>query len=169
MKKAAALYSSTRTSFWTTLVLTAIAVFLLSRVIRPFATALFLAAVLAGAAHPLYERLAARMGGRRTIASAAATLAVVLVVVLPLAWLAVVLGQEIVDGASYVRKTLRSEGVGGLVADLPAPLRTLAQRVLDRLPQDSQDLSDVAGAQGGRAASGWAASSPRPGACWSSS
>jgi len=145
--------SSTRTSFWTTLVLTAIAVFLLSRVIRPFATALFLAAVLAGAVHPLYERLAARIGGRRSIASGVATLAVLLVVVLPLAWLAVVLTQEIVEGANYVRRTLRSEGVGGLVADLPAPLRTLAQKVLDRLPQDSQDLTDVAGAQGGRAAS----------------
>ena len=63
-------YRSTRVSFWTTLVLTAIAVYLLSRVILPFASALFVAAVLAGAVHPLYERLAARMGGRRTVAAA---------------------------------------------------------------------------------------------------
>jgi predicted PurR-regulated permease PerM len=144
---------STRVSFWTTLVLTAIAVYLLSRVILPFASALFVAAVLAGAVHPLYERLAARMGGRRTMAAIVATLAIVLVVILPLAWLAVVLGQEIGDGVTYVRKTLRSEGVGGLVADLPAPLRSVAQKVLDKIPQDTQELSDVAGAQGGRAAS----------------
>jgi len=52
-----------------------------------------------------------------------------------------------------VRRTLRSEGVGGLVADLPAPMRAVAQKVLDRIPHDSQDLTDVAGAQGGRAAS----------------
>ena len=145
--------SSTKTSFWTTLVLTVIATYLLSRVIRPFAAALFIAAVLAGAVSPLYERLAARMGGRRNLASGVATLTVLLVVILPLAWLAVVLAQEVADGVSYVRRTLRSEGVGGLVADLPAPLRAAAQKVLDRLPQDSQELTQVAGAQGGRAAS----------------
>jgi predicted PurR-regulated permease PerM len=145
--------NTTRTSFWTTLVLTAIAVYLLSRVIMPFAAALFVAAVLAGAVHPIYERLAARLRGRRTVAAAVATLTILLVVILPLAWLAVVLGQEVADGVTYVRKTLRSEGVGGLVADLPAPLRSAAQRVLDKIPHESQDLSDVAGAQGGRAAS----------------
>jgi predicted PurR-regulated permease PerM len=145
--------SSTRTSFWTTLVLTVLATWLLSRVIRPFAAALFIAAVLAGAVHPLYERLAARMGGRRTIASGVATLTLILVVILPLAWLGVVLAQEVADGVSYVRRTLRSEGVGGLVADLPAPMRAAAQKVLDRIPHDPQDLTDVAGAQGGRAAS----------------
>ena len=145
--------SSTRTSFWTTLVLTVLAVFLLSRVIRPFAAALFVAAVLAGAVSPLYERLSTRMGQRRTLASALATLTVLLVVVLPLAWLGIVLAQEIADGVAYVRRTLRSEGVAGLIADLPGPLQSLATRILDRLPQGEQELTDVAGAQGGRAAS----------------
>jgi predicted PurR-regulated permease PerM len=145
--------SSTRTSFWTTLVLTVLATYLLSRVIRPFAAALFIAAVLAGAVSPLYERLAARMKGRRNLASAVATLAVLLVVILPLAWLGVVLAQEAADGVTYVRRTLRSEGVGGLVADLPAPMRNAAQKILDRLPHDQEELSQVAGAQGGRAAS----------------
>ena len=145
--------NSTRTSFWTTLVLTALATWLLSRVIQPFAAALFIAAVLAGAVSPLYERLAAGMGGRRTLASGVATLVVLLVVILPLAWLAVVLAQEVADGVSYVRRTLRSEGVGGLVADLPAPLRAAAQKILDRIPHDQDDLTQVAGAQGGRAAS----------------
>ncbi len=145
--------SSTRTSFWTTLVLTVLATYLLSRVIRPFAAALFIAAVFAGAVSPLYERLATRLGGRRNLASGISTLAVLLVVILPLAWLGVVLAQEAADGVSYVRRTLRSEGVGGLVNDLPAPLRSAAQKVLDRLPHDSEELTQVAGAQGGRAAS----------------
>src|SRR5690349_5933924 len=125
---------STRTSFWTTLVLTALAVYLLSRVIMPFASALFVAAVLAGAVHPLYEKLSARLRGKRMFAAAVSTLLIVLVVILPLAWLAVVLGQEIGDGVTYVRKTLRSEGVGGLVNDLPGPLRSAAQKVLDKIP-----------------------------------
>ena len=145
--------SSTRRSFWTTLVLTVLATYLLSRVIRPFAPALFVAAVLAGAVSPIYERLARKMGGRRMLASGVATLTVLLVVILPLVWLAVVLGQEVADGASYVRRTLRSEGVGGLVADLPAPMRSAAEKVLERLPQDSEELTQVAGEQGGRAAS----------------
>ncbi len=145
--------SSTKTSFWTTLVLTVIATYLLSRVIKPFAAALFIAAVLAGAVSPLYERLARRLSGRRTLASGIATLTILLVVILPLAWLAVVLAQEVADGASYVRKTLRSEGVGGLVNDLPAPMRSAAQKVLEKLPQDPNELSEVAGSQGSRAAS----------------
>ena len=145
--------SSTRTSFWTTLVLTVLAVFLMTRVIRPFAAALFIAAVLAAALYPVYEKLAARMGGRRTVAAAAATIALVLLVVLPLAWLGVVLAQEISDGVKYVREMLRSQGVEGLINQLPAPLATLATRVLEKLPQGEQELSEVAGAQGGRAAS----------------
>ncbi len=145
--------SSTRTSFWTTLALTILATWLLSRVIRPFAAALFIAAVLAGAVSPLYERLAARLRGRRMLASGIATLTVLLVVILPLAWLAVILAQEVADGAKYVRTTLRSEGVGGLVADLPAPMRSAAEKILSRLPQDTEELTQVAGQQGGRAAS----------------
>jgi predicted PurR-regulated permease PerM len=145
--------SSTRTSFWTTLVLTVLATYLLSRVFRPFAAALFVAAVLAGAVSPLYERLVTRMKGRRTLAASVSTLLVLLVVVLPLAWLGVVLAQEVVDGASYVRRTLRSEGVEGLLADLPAPLRAGAEKILERLPHGEQELSQVAGEQGGRAAS----------------
>ena len=145
--------SSTRTSFWTTLVLTVLAVFLMTRVIRPFAAALFIAAVLAGALYPLYDRLAARLGGRRTVAAVAATLALLLLVVLPLAWLGIVLAQEIADGVAYVKRTLQSEGVAGLIADLPRPLQALAQKILERLPHDEQELTGVAGAQGGRAAS----------------
>jgi predicted PurR-regulated permease PerM len=144
--------SSTRTSFWTTLVLTVLAVFLMTRVIRPFAAALFIAAVLAGALYPLYDRLATRMGGRRTLAAVAATVAMLLLVVLPLAWLGVVLAQEIADGVNYVRRTLQSEGVAGLIADLPRPLQSLAQKVIERLPHDQQELSGVAESQGGRAA-----------------
>ena len=145
--------SSTRTSFWTTLALTVLALYLMTRVIRPFAAAFFIAAVLAAALYPLYQRLTARMGGRRTLASAAATVGILLLVVLPLAWLGVVLAQEIGDGFAYVRKTLQSEGVGGLIADLPGPLQALATRAIAKLPQGQQELSDVAGAQGGRAAS----------------
>src|SRR6185503_14219843 len=108
---------------WTLLVLTVIALALLVLIVKPFAAALFIAAVIAGAISPWYERLAARLRGRRQIAAGLTTTAILLVVVLPLASISVVLAKEISDGATYVRTTLRSEGVQGLTNDLPRPLR----------------------------------------------
>jgi predicted PurR-regulated permease PerM len=137
---------------WTLLVLTVLALVLLAYIDEPFAAALFIAAVIAGAISPWYERLAARLRGRRQIAAGLTTVAILLVVVLPLASISVVLAKEVSDGATYVRNTLRSEGVQGLVNDLPRPLRALAEKVLARLPQDQGDLQDLTQKQGGRAA-----------------
>jgi predicted PurR-regulated permease PerM len=137
---------------WTLLVLTIIAVVLLTLIIKPFAAALFVAAVLAGALSPWYERLVSRTRGRRQLAAGLTTTAMLLVVVLPVASISVVLAKEVSDGAAYVRNTLRSEGVQGIVNDLPAPLRSLAQKGLRQLPQDQESLQQMTGQQGGRAA-----------------
>ena len=137
---------------WTLLVLTIIALALLALIIQPFAAALFIAAVIAGAISPWYERLAARLKGRRQIAAGLTTAGILLIVVLPLASISVVLANEVAAGANYVRTTLRSEGVQGLVNDLPRPLRALAQKVMSRLPQDQGDLQDLTQKQSGRAA-----------------
>lgn len=53
--------------------------------LRPFLMAVFLAAVFAGVAHPLYRRLGDRMGGRRAPAALATLALLILVVALPLA------------------------------------------------------------------------------------
>jgi predicted PurR-regulated permease PerM len=137
---------------WTLLVLTIISLALLALIVQPFAAALFIAAVIAGAISPWYESLAARLRGRRQVAAGLTSTAILLVVVLPLAVISVVLAKEISDGANYVRTTLRSEGVQGLVNDLPRPLRALADKVVTQLPQGQGDLQDVAQQQGGRAA-----------------
>jgi predicted PurR-regulated permease PerM len=137
---------------WTLLVLTIIALALLTLIIQPFAAALFIAAVIAGAVNPWYERLAARLKGRRQIAAGLTTAGILLIVVLPLASISVVLANDVAAGANYVRKTLRSEGVQGLVNDLPRPLRALAEKVMTRLPQDQGDLQDLTQKQSGRAA-----------------
>jgi predicted PurR-regulated permease PerM len=134
-------------------VLTVLALVLMAMVIQPFASALFVAAVLAAALSPWYERLAKAIGGRRQTASILVTLAMLLVVVIPLALLTMVVAREVANGVTYVRDTFRSEGVQGLLNDLPSPLRTLAEKVIARFPQGQQDLQDVAGAQSGRAAS----------------
>jgi predicted PurR-regulated permease PerM len=137
---------------WTLLVLTIIALALLALIIQPFAAALFIAAVIAGAISPWYERLAARLKGRRQVAAGLTSAGILLIVVLPLASISVVLANEVAAGANYVRNTLRSEGVQGLVNDLPRPLRALAQKVMSRLPQDQGDLQDLTQKQSGRAA-----------------
>jgi predicted PurR-regulated permease PerM len=137
---------------WTLLVLTIIALILLARIIRPFAGALFVAAVMAGAIYPWYSRLATRMGRRRNVAAGLTTVGIVLVVVLPLALISVTVARELRDGVAYVRNTLRSEGVEGLVQDLPGPMQALARRALGELPADQGGLTDLAQQQGGRAA-----------------
>ena len=143
---------SMKTARWTIVVLTVLALGLMTLIIRPFASALFVAAVLAGALHPWYQRFAARLRGRRQLAAGLVTAAVLLVVVLPVASLTVVLAREAAAGVAYVRDTLRSEGVSGLVADLPAPLQSTARKVLEQLPRDQDQLQDLTSAQGGKAA-----------------
>lgn len=143
---------SVKTARWTIIVLTVLALLLMAVIIRPFASALFVAAVLAGALHPWYERFARRLRGRRQLAAVLVTVGVMLVLVLPLVWLTVVLAREAADAVAYVRGTLRSEGVAGLMADLPPFARTLAAKALDLLPEDQGQLQDLAGAQGGKAA-----------------
>ena len=146
------LVRSPQAARWTLLVLTVISLALLALIIEPFAAALFIAAVIAGAINPWYERLAARIKGRRQVAAGLTTAAILLIVVLPLASIGVVLANDVAAGATYVRTTLRSEGVQGLVNDLPRPLRALAEKLMARLPQDQGDLQDLTQKQSGRAA-----------------
>ncbi len=137
---------------WTLLVLTIIALVLLALIVQPFATALFVAAVMAGALGPWYERLVGWLRGRRQVAAGLSTVAVVLVVVLPLASISITLANEVADGAAYVRKTLRSEGVQGLINDLPRPLRAVAEKAREQLPHEGQGLQQMTQQQTGRAA-----------------
>jgi len=143
---------SPQTARWTLLVLTVIAVALLALIVKPFAAALFLAAVIAGALDPWFERLASRLRGRRQVAAGLTTVAMLLVVVLPLASISITLAKDIGDGAAYVRKTLRSEGMQGIVNDLPRPLRSLAEKALGQLPKDEEELQQLTEQQRGRAA-----------------
>ncbi|HEY7508610.1 MAG TPA: AI-2E family transporter [Vicinamibacteria bacterium] len=137
---------------WTLLILTIIAFVLLALIVKPFAGALFVAAVMAGAVYPWYSRLARALRDRRNLAAALTTIAVLLVVVLPLTMISVTVAREVTDGVAYLRDTLRSEGVEGLVRDLPGPLQALARRALGELPAGEGELTDLAQQQGGRAA-----------------
>lgn len=121
-------------------------------VISPFWVAFFLAAVLAGAFRPWMEWLSRHLGGRRQLAAALLVVLVVLAVVLPIAAAGTILVREVLDGVTWVRGVLASEGVAGLLGRLPDPVERAVRGVLDAIPQPQQQLQKLAGAQGGQAA-----------------
>ena len=140
------------TSHAVLVILALLALVLLTLIAAPFATSLFLAAVLAGAFAPWNARLAAALGGRRGTAAGVLTGAVLVAAVGPLSALGAVLVPQISAGFAWLRQAIRSDGLDGLVAKLPAPLQPLAERVLADLPASLDRLQEVATAEGGRAA-----------------
>lgn len=143
---------SARVERATLIVLIVVSIVLLAVIIAPFASALFVACVFAAALMPWTERLAARLRGHRQLAAGIVTLGVLLLLVVPLSAVAISLGGEVVAGVNYVRDTLRSEGVTGLINDLPAPLRGLVDMILNQIPGSEERIQDLPGSQGGKAA-----------------
>lgn len=133
-------------------VLVVAAVLLTALIARPFWEALFLAAVLAAALHGPMEWLSARLGGRRSVAAAFLTLALLVVVLLPLATLGAVLFGQIADGIQWLRQVVQSEGVRGLVTRLPTALQHALESLLRLMPEPEAQLRALAGQQGGTAA-----------------
>lgn len=117
--------------------------FLLYLVVRPFAEALFLAAVFAAVLFPLQRRLTRRLRGREGLAASLLVLAVILAVLAPLGSMTAILVKEIADGARYVNQTIRSEGATGLINDLPGPLQNLVRKGIERLPQGEEGLDET--------------------------
>ncbi len=134
------------------IVLIVLSILLLGFVIAPFAGAYFIAAVLAGALYPLYLRLTARLRGRRALAAGLLTGAVFLALVLPTGGITALVVKESVDGVTFVRETLSSEGVHGLIRRLPGPLQKLGDRVVSSIPSTADELNTMAGEQSSRAA-----------------
>ncbi len=133
-------------------VLLVAAVALTGVIISPFWQAIFLAAVLAAALRPPMEWLALRLRGRRTLAAAIVTLALLFVVLLPLAGLGAIVVQQIADGIQWLRETIQSEGVRGLLERLPSAVQRGAEELLRLMPEPERQLRSLAGQQGGQAA-----------------
>ena len=133
-------------------VLVVAAVLLTALIARPFWEAFFLAAVLAAALHRPMEWLAARLGGRRSVAAAILALGLVVIVLLPLGTLGAVLIGQVAAGINWLRDVLQSEGVQGLVLRLPPAVQHALQALLRLLPEPESQLRRLAGQQGGAAA-----------------
>jgi predicted PurR-regulated permease PerM len=132
------------------LVIAAVALALV--VVRPFWQGFFLAAVLAAALGRPMEWLAARLRGRRSVAAALLTVGVLLALVLPLATIAAILVAQAAEGVQWLRQTIESEGVWGVIERLPGPAQRAAREVLEAIPRPGQQLQKLAGEQGGQAA-----------------
>ncbi|MFP2932511.1 AI-2E family transporter [Pyxidicoccus sp. 3LG] len=133
-----------------------LSIFLLALVIRPFAEALFLAAVLAATFYGLHKRLTRRLRGRAGLSSGILCTTIVLALLLPLGGLTAFVVTEVTEGFQFVSQTVQREGVSGLVEKLPGPVRGTVESLMERLPVGQQNLDQTiqeqVSSQGGTAA-----------------
>ncbi|MFL6571601.1 MAG: AI-2E family transporter [Burkholderiales bacterium] len=123
----------------------------------PIASALVIAAVLAVVLAPAQARLSRWLRGRRAISAGILVLAVLFLVIGPLLGLTTVLVKEAADGVRFIQDTVRSQGVVGLVDNLPAPLDGYARNALESVGDLGQLAQKHVIEQGPRAASAVAA------------
>ena len=102
---------------------------------------LLLAAVLAGTLSQLHERLVKATGGRRSLAAISIVVSVVLILLAPLCFIAVVVVKEALSAIAFVTHTLKEQGFPGLLAHLPD---WLAKHVNDALARESRTQRDLA-------------------------
>ncbi|HTT39669.1 MAG TPA: AI-2E family transporter [Burkholderiales bacterium] len=77
-------------------------------VLWPFMSALLWAVVLSFSSWPIYRRVVKLLGGRRTLAATAMTLAMVLTVLMPFVIIGTALGDSVKEFASAVRHSLET-------------------------------------------------------------
>lgn len=128
---------------WLVLLATALALW----VIRPFASALFLAAVVAATLEPLTRWMAPRLRGRR-LPAAILTVGLLLIGLVPLGVVIGVVVNETLGAFDWVRSTLHGEGVAGIVAGLPRGMRRTVLQAINSLPHDSDSLVKLIKEQG---------------------
>ena len=129
---------------------------LLALVVRPLATALFMAAVLAGSLWPLQERMERHLR-RRSIVAAILVLGVIVLLLGPLVAFSTYLFREIAEALKFITDTIRSEGVTGLRERLPEGVDRVLNSVLEWISRqsggslDSSVVQRQVTAQGGKA------------------
>ncbi len=126
-------------------VLLVLSLALLFAVLYPLRQPLFLAAVLAAVLSGWHDRFAAWLGGRRQITATLTTIAVVLLVLVPLGGIATFAVREAILGGQFVRDSLREGGVEQLLTQLPGPLQSWIERALKFLPDSLEALSAQVG------------------------
>ncbi|GHG70276.1 AI-2E family transporter [Comamonas sp. JC664] len=133
-----------------------LSIILLALVVRPFAKAFFLAAVLAGTFYGIYSSLSRKLRGRSSLAAGLIVSGVVLALLVPLGGLTAFVVTEVSDGVKFVSDTVQREGVEGLIGKMPGPVRGPVESLLERIPLEQAQLDETlqqqVSSQGGTAA-----------------
>lgn len=117
-----------------------LATILLALVIKPVVTELLLAAVLAGVLWPLQQRLCRALRGRRGVSAGILSVAVVLLLIGPVAAMLAFVISEGADGVTFVSNALHSDEVASLVDKLPDGARSAVNDAIERAPRDLGEL-----------------------------
>ena len=117
-------------------------------VIWPIWRPLLVAAVLAGPLFPYYEKVVKSWGGRKSLVAGVFTFGTVLLILLPVAALALVAVREALGAVSVIRHTLASDGLSGLIAKAPEPLEGWLRALQKHIPSQLEELMGQAGASG---------------------
>jgi predicted PurR-regulated permease PerM len=120
-----------------------LAIVLVLYVASPFAEALLMAAVLASAVSPTFERLAAFLGQRRMFAGAVFVVGIVFALVLPVVGIILNVVQQADDAVRPISAAFKEKGMDGVIADLPQPLPMIAKEVSSRLPAGDRQFQEL--------------------------
>lgn len=125
------------------LALTLLAVWLAWLVVAPFASVLFMAAVVASVLGPLTTAIARRMKGARGPAAALITIGLLLALAGPLAaMITVVIGQA-TEAVNWLGRAVHQEGISGLIGRFPESLQPLASELAERLPHGAKEFEEL--------------------------
>lgn len=113
---------------------------------------LLVAAVLSGTLASWHDRLAARLGQRRSLSATILTLGTVVLILIPFTALAVFAVKEAIEVSGTIRDVLKQangDGLSGLLRILPDSFERSAQKVIGYLPDSVKNL-DTKMSAGGR-------------------
>jgi predicted PurR-regulated permease PerM len=114
-------------------------------VLSPFFAAILFAAAIVISSWPLYERLLARLNGRRTLAAATMTLSLTLVIIVPLALVAWSLADDVTALYDTVRKAVDTGAIAppGWLREVPLVGESL-DNYLRHLLQSREEMTELA-------------------------
>lgn len=121
------------------------ATLLLGMVIRPIASALMVAAVLAGMLWPVQLKLARRLGDRRGLAASLLVFGIVMLLVGPLAALSAFVVNESSQGVKFLADTLQDERVAELTRMFPIAFQASVAEAIRDLPHAQAARAAAAG------------------------
>jgi predicted PurR-regulated permease PerM len=134
------------------LVLMVLATVAVVMVFTPLARELFLAAVLAGVLWPVREWLSKRLGGRPGLATGLLVVAVILLLVGPLAVSITMIIRDGDEGVRFVHQAAHSERVLDIIGRLPDAVANFIYDGIDRLPASLEEVPGMVGTRGRQAA-----------------